>query len=59
MSQTPSEELMASLTPGIPLMAQVGFLGRVLGGTRGQWGVNDGVLSAFVYFLFEVSKFMI
>lgn len=40
-------------------MAQVGFLGRVLGGTRDQWGVNDGVLSAFVYFLFRVSKFMI
>lgn len=31
MSQTPSEELMASLTPGIPPMVQVGLLGWALG----------------------------
>ena len=44
---------MASLTPGIPLTAQVDLsLDECCAKTRAQGRVNDGVLSAFACFLF-------
>lgn len=53
MSQTPSGELTASLTPGIPLMAQVDLsLAECWAKTGAQGGVNDGILSAFASFPF-------
>lgn len=60
-SRTPSEELMALLTPGIPLTAQVDlfFLAECWAKTGAQGGVNDGILPAFACFPFWESELMI